>query len=467
MNSAMLAEDAVAVRQLRTRGIAEAALRQQLAAVVTPRVPRFVFVRRVTLRAEPRQIGQAMAAALAKLAEDAGQDILTFPDFPAVATSCAKAALSGGLDGWHWRTLGLPRLATPGDAIATLLIAHPLEAASVVAALARASLLAAVWQTLSEARAAQVTAALAQATGLAVPAWPQPAPAEPAGRLPDSAALLQRAQALWADSLRPLPPRSEAVRLALMLSLLQWSPATLRSPDSPVWPALLARVTEIVPNPISPLLQAPGDRRPAAEIAPPGLAEASLAAKATQPPSPEVDTPPVTPNASVFAPAFTPEEAVPHGEQIATEWGGVLFLINALRRLDVESVVCSRDPAAPTAWRLLHDLGIAFGMPQDERLARYIESQDLDTAVPPQQLAVLLDDIEALYRTDGPWPLPLLQPAVLRASETHLDLHLAATTIDVALRLSGLDLDPGWVPWLGRVVAFHYDHLPTFARPGF
>jgi hypothetical protein len=24
------------------------------------------------------------------------------------------------------------------------------------------------------------------------------------------------------------------------------------------------------------------------------------------------------------------------------------------------------------------------------------------------------------------------------------------------IRRAGLDIDPGWVPWLGRVVSFHY-----------
>jgi hypothetical protein len=28
--------------------------------------------------------------------------------------------------------------------------------------------------------------------------------------------------------------------------------------------------------------------------------------------------------------------------------------------------------------------------------------------------------------------------------------------VDMTVRRAGLDLDPGWVPWLGRVVQFHY-----------
>ena len=69
-----------------------------------------------------------------------------------------------------------------------------------------------------------------------------------------------------------------------------------------------------------------------------------------------------------------------------------------------------------------------------------------------------------MMRPDGPWPLPLAQPARLCATETQLDLDLETAEVDLAVRLSGLDLDPGWVPWLGRVVRFHYDGIPTHYR---
>jgi hypothetical protein len=28
--------------------------------------------------------------------------------------------------------------------------------------------------------------------------------------------------------------------------------------------------------------------------------------------------------------------------------------------------------------------------------------------------------------------------------------------VDLRIRWAGLDLDPGWLPWLGRVVSFRY-----------
>ena len=37
-----------------------------------------------------------------------------------------------------------------------------------------------------------------------------------------------------------------------------------------------------------------------------------------------------------------------------------------------------------------------------------------------------------------------------------VDVHLALADVDVDVRRAGLDLDPGWVPWLGCVVRFCY-----------
>jgi hypothetical protein len=149
---------------------------------------------------------------------------------------------------------------------------------------------------------------------------------------------------------------------------------------------------------------------------------------------------------------------------VETGWGGVLFLINALRRLEVEALLDEAGSEAPSGWRLLHDLGVAFGLPEDEPVALFLAAQDLGPTVPPQFLAALIGRIEALYRPDGPWPLPLGQQARLWATETHLDLDIETQAVDVALRLSGLDLDPKWVPWLGRVVTFHYHQIPTHHR---
>jgi hypothetical protein len=50
------------------------------------------------------------------------------------------------------------------------------------------------------------------------------------------------------------------------------------------------------------------------------------------------------------------------------------------------------------------------------------------------------------------------------SSATHIDLVFALEQVDLRIRRLGLDSDPGWVPWLGRIVSFHFvtsDCLPA------
>jgi hypothetical protein len=50
----------------------------------------------------------------------------------------------------------------------------------------------------------------------------------------------------------------------------------------------------------------------------------------------------------------------------------------------------------------------------------------------------------------------VLRPARLAITPTHLDVFFRLTAADLRIRRAGLDIDPGWLPWFGRVVAFHY-----------
>ena len=40
---------------------------------------------------------------------------------------------------------------------------------------------------------------------------------------------------------------------------------------------------------------------------------------------------------------------------------------------------------------------------------------------------------------------------------THWDVMFPLADIDLRVRRLALDTDPGWVPWLGRVVQLHFD----------
>ena len=48
-------------------------------------------------------------------------------------------------------------------------------------------------------------------------------------------------------------------------------------------------------------------------------------------------------------------------------------------------------------------------------------------------------------------------PARIQLTPVHLDIYLALAELPIAIRLAGLDRDPGWVPSAGRSLAFHFD----------
>ncbi len=62
-----------------------------------------------------------------------------------------------------------------------------------------------------------------------------------------------------------------------------------------------------------------------------------------------------------------------------------------------------------------------------------------------------------LAGADGLAELLLAHRARVVVTETHLDVSFSLDELPLAIRLAGLDRDPGWVPAAGRFIAFQYD----------
>jgi hypothetical protein len=84
-----------------------------------------------------------------------------------------------------------------------------------------------------------------------------------------------------------------------------------------------------------------------------------------------------------------------------------------------------------------------------------------DTAAPPPDLAIRAVHLalaKYVRRSAGLGLRRLVhRRGLVVATATHVDVTFPGDVIELPLRRAGLDLDPGWVPWLGRVVAYHYD----------
>jgi hypothetical protein len=207
----------------------------------------------------------------------------------------------------------------------------------------------------------------------------------------------------------------------------------------------------------------------------------------------------------------------PLGESISTELGGVLFLIDAFTHLELLERLDDHFgiTGAIGGWTWLEILGRALlgrgrnaeaGDPIWRALAR-LDARDgpLDLAtftdlrtvalppawpVPPagveafgtirvpgacasramrRLLSVLVPYLRwrllesmALVLTAGDASAQLASRLLskrgrLTYTSTHVDLHMGMNQVDIAVRMAGLDANPGWVPALGRVVTFYFD----------
>lgn len=117
---------------------------------------------------------------------------------------------------------------------------------------------------------------------------------------------------------------------------------------------------------------------------------------------------------------------------------------------------CRIDADAPASWReLLAAPRGAPSMPLAQALAT--------AASPSEQARLWLTAVRRWLRRGARIGLAslVLRPGWLSLTPTHADVHFRLAATDLRVRRIGLDIDPGWLPWFGRVVAYHYRDAPA------
>jgi hypothetical protein len=268
-------------------------------------------------------------------------------------------------------------------------------------------------------------------------------------------ARLEPAAAFWRDAVAYATVPHIAINTAAVLSLLRWDPMALTMPTAAARMAALASAwglpqatapseSQADNTPPAPANRHPRESRDRGNWAPPF---AGMTIEAATPVATDASNSPHIPGVTLT-------------REIPTDFGGVLFLINTLNRLDMmRRLLDWPDAEPPTGWQLLHDLARLLGAPEKDELITFLAEQVGESVPIAQFIAELAGAAAELYEAEEIWPGFLRQPGLLRATASHLDLYLHGTTIDIRIRRVGLDLDPAWVPWLGRVVRFHYLQL--------
>ncbi len=180
---------------------------------------------------------------------------------------------------------------------------------------------------------------------------------------------------------------------------------------------------------------------------------------------------------------------------VTTQWGGLLYLINPLTRLFLNDEPNPEDalefPKALSGWQWLFDVMrlVAALNPADAAdfetdplvtfFAQQLYSDDtameareklLGQAISPFAQQVF-SAISKRYQEQGFWRELFVDetaspgltatlftriPAKISASASHWDIYFPLNQVRLDIRLAAWDVNPDWVPWLGRVVTFHY-----------
>ncbi|WP_341644924.1 hypothetical protein [Thauera sp. SDU_THAU2] len=212
---------------------------------------------------------------------------------------------------------------------------------------------------------------------------------------------------------------------------------------------------------------------PAPRTAPAAALPASTAASPAEPRPPDgaeaapssVSAPEPLPFSSSAAPTMPLPPATEH--DFLTGSGSLFFLLNVLNLPALRNWRAAlAEPRA--GWRELVRLAFRIKIPIDPPLADFLaDASGLDpgsdplaalAALGPGHDAGAVDAAARRFHGDAALAaLRVERPARVRTTASRVDLHLRLADASLDIRRAGLDIDPGWLPWLGCVVRFHYD----------
>ena len=437
----------------------------------------WVFIRSLQLRGSSQQISPQLASAIHQHLHSSGQNIMRFANTQALLAAQLTDLLNGHFgQRWYWQAWqSLASLPLP-QAIHQLLTDQAQYLPALLAHLEQAQLLPDFIKAIDEATAYQLAQEIAIRQGISLPgasalrqaqqqiALQQSTQGPPPAPLPGSPHqqrfLQQFLRQRWQPALALVPTDSARQRLILLLIAQQQAPLLLQ--QNPLH--LLAQLAQAL-APVRPDFHKSASAKTFDQN---GALEPSNTDHAKAPPHPASQRRPTSPPQespiTEIHPA-TPDLYPQDDPEISTQQGGLLYLLNFLNRPQAQALMLAHSHLLPHGWAWLYRLGQELALDEQDPLAHLI-AQQLGFAH-PQELAELpplpaRNELQALaqqwYGRQALWQPALLQRrASIRYSPTHIDLYASLNSVQLPVRLAGLDINPGWLPWLGKVVTFHYD----------
>ena len=177
------------------------------------------------------------------------------------------------------------------------------------------------------------------------------------------------------------------------------------------------------------------------------------------------------------------------GDQVSlgepTHAAGLYFLLNALRRLGIAEVLAAHPAAAEQGLvaQIMKRLALHARVDARDAVWRWINSSlaqaaSADTTILanaklfPSNLRPSSREVFDAYYLSRVWCVAVRRwcwysagikvhevvnrDGLVSLNRTDLDVTLPLSSAEFRIRRAGLDVDPGWLPWFGKVVRFHY-----------
>ena len=173
---------------------------------------------------------------------------------------------------------------------------------------------------------------------------------------------------------------------------------------------------------------------------------------------------------------------------IPTDSAGFFYCLGLLDRMGIGETLSNHPELIDMNFvrYLLSDLAVAAGAPEEDPVVRqelWLHAQTLNPVDEnlPFSFSLLPLDWRDQHSRLALWPFKRLvrawvlalrrrvwratrlnlttlvrRPGEFTATRTHLEITMPQKSLEATIRKAGFDLNPGWLPWLGRVVAFHY-----------
>ena len=175
------------------------------------------------------------------------------------------------------------------------------------------------------------------------------------------------------------------------------------------------------------------------------------------------DEPSSDPQRTRTKPALTPSVAEQSAQATAseiTQFGGLFLILPVLSRLGIESYLRERPSLIEQSlpMHILRYSAMRLGIrDNDPSLVSFAKVDEQDR---PSRREVITWAAAArrwcAEQAEISMRSLVRRPAHIASTRTHIDVHFRLSDVDLRIRRVGLDIDPGWLPWFGRVVRFHY-----------